>query len=479
MKSARSVRRFFDAKNALLAVTLSVAMTAAAATTFSTLANFAGGNGANPYADGLVQGVDGNFYGTTQRGGAHTSGTVFKVTPSGAITTLYSFCSLANCADGAFPIAGLILATDGNFYGTTFGSGGTSGFGTAFKITPTGTLTTLYTFCSQKNCKDGSEPAAPLVQATDGNFYGATELGGVMNRGAVFKITPAGVHTTLYSFCAQANCADGTKPVGGLIQASDGNLYGTTEFGGTGSQGTVFQITTTGTLTTLHNFSLGDGGDPQGALVQASDGTFYGTTGQGGTHNAGTVFNITSAGSLTTLYNFCSQTNCADGSGPVAGLILGTDGNFYGATYQGGLNSNFGTAFQITAGGTLTSLHTFTGSDGARPFGSLTQATNGTFYGTTYDHGSHSDGTVFSVSTGLGPFIESVPASGKVGTAVVILGNNLTGTTSVTFNGTAAKFKVISSTEIKTAVPTGATTGSIVVTTPTGTLTSNVPFTVM
>jgi uncharacterized repeat protein (TIGR03803 family) len=242
----------------------------------------------------LVQATDGNFYGTTAYGGesgnCETSGcgTIFKITPSGALTTLYSFSG----TDGSIPEAAVLQATDGNFYGTTAGGGassncGTYGCGTVFRITASGTLTTLHSFSGA----DGESPEA-LVQATDGNFYGTTAIGGAYNDGTVFKITPSGTLTTLYSFCQQPNCADGSSPSAGLIQATDGNLYGITGIGGAYNDGTVFKITPSGTLTTLHSFSGADGSYPRAALVQATDGNFYGTAYEGGPNSAGTVFRL-------------------------------------------------------------------------------------------------------------------------------------------------------------------------------------------
>ncbi len=242
---------------------------------FSVLHNFDTTDGAGPYA-GLVQGTDGNFYGTTISGGPNGYGTVFKITPAGALTTLYSFSS----GDGASPFGALILGTDGNFYGTTYGGGhnancdGLDACGTVFKITPAGVLTTLYNFCNQTNCTDGARPYAGLVQAGDGNFYGTTWQGGTncvpgLNGGCgtVFKITPDGTFTSLYSFCTQANCTDGKNPFyGSLVQASDGNLYGTTWLGGTETRcssgcGTIFRITTGGSFTTVHSFNFTSDGD--------------------------------------------------------------------------------------------------------------------------------------------------------------------------------------------------------------------------
>src|SRR5208337_4428285 len=190
------------------------------------------------------------------------------------------------------------------------------GVGTVFTITPGGTLTTLYSFCSQSGCTDGANPYAALVQGTDGNFYGTT-LGGAAN-GTVFKMTPGGTLTTLYTFCY--GCT-GVSPYAALVQGSDGNFYGTTSFGGANGDGTVFRITPSGTLTTLHSFDGTDGAAVYAGLVQGTDGNFYGTTAQGGGSGVGTVFTITPGGTLTTLYSFCSQSGCTDGANPYAALV--------------------------------------------------------------------------------------------------------------------------------------------------------------
>jgi uncharacterized repeat protein (TIGR03803 family) len=481
------VLRFRVAASAvfLLCVVTSIA---APAQTFTTLASFDGTNGAEPEVGSLVQGLDGNFYGTTYDGGAHGTGVVFKVTPGGKLTILYSFCSQTNCADGGNPYGGLVLATDGNFYGTTSVGGAVSYAGTFFRVTPTGTLTTLYSFCAQQpNCADGEQPFAGLVEATDGDFYGTTHSGGAHGYGTVFKITPTGTLTTLYSFCTQANCADGSSPSAGLVQATDGKFYGTTYEGGAdnacyGGCGTVFKVASEGTLTTLHSFDETDGAGPLAGLVQAIDRSFYGTTYEGGNLSCfapigcGTIFKISSGGTLTTLHSFDST----DGGFPFAGLVQAADGNFYGTTELGGANDNCadgcGTVFAITSEGTLTTLHSFDGTDGYELLAGLVQGTEGNFYGTAHYGGSSNDGTLFSLSVGPGPFVETLPTAGKVGSKVIILGNGLTGTTGVTFNGTPATFTVASPTEIKATVPTGATSGNVQVTTPHGTLTSNVVF---
>jgi|HubBroStandDraft_1064217.scaffolds.fasta_scaffold24231_3 uncharacterized repeat protein (TIGR03803 family) len=443
------------------------------AQTFTTLQSFDLTDGAAPEA-GLVEGLNGSLYGTTQQGGVNSAGTVFEITPAGTLTTLYSFCSVGVCADGDDPVAGLVVAANGDLYGTTPG-GGANGAGTVFKITASGTLTTLYSFCSASACTDGRHPITGLVLATNGDLYGTTEEDGAKGGGTVFKITPSGTFTTLYSFCSLSDCADGEE-AWGLIQGTNGNFYGTTLGGGANNVGTVFEITAAGVLTTLHSFDTTDGADPFAGLVQAANGDFYGTTYIGGASGNGTVFKITPSGTLTTLHTFCSEAECGDGANPYDGLVQGTDGNFYGTTYAEGANF-YGTVFEITPAGALTTLHSFDSADGEETRAGLVEDTNGILYGTTYAGGGDFNGTVFSLSVAsLGPFAETLPTSGKVGATVKILGNNLTGTTKVTFNGKTAVFRVTSSTLITATVPTGATTGFVKVTTPSGTLTSNTKF---
>jgi len=409
-----------SSKKFLFIVVFCVSAIASSAQMFTTLASFNKTNGDSPAAS-LVQGTDGSFYGITAAGGQPNNcppigcGTVFNITRGGTLTTLYTFCSQTNCTDGSYPAAALVQATDGNFYGTTsYGADGNCMVqcGTVFKITPSGNLTTLYSFCANINCPDGDTPSA-LVQATDGNFYGTTFYRGPSHGGTVFRITPIGTLTTLYSFCANTNCTDGYGP-SALIQATDGNFYGTTASGGTSFDGTVFRITPGGTLTTLYNFcaqsGCTDGAAPRGPLLQATDGNLYGITQSGGTnHNCvntcGTVFRITLGGAFTTLHSF----DGADGNDPfgypAGGLMQATDGNFYGAT-EGGANKNCylgcGSVFKITPGGALTALHKFDYTDGAHPFGGLVQGTDGNFYGTTSQGGATKYGTVFSLDVGLG-----------------------------------------------------------------------------
>ena len=463
-------------------------MLSLAQVTLTTLVRFRGLNGNWPNMV-LTQGADGNFYGTTYAGGIDYCslgcGTVFKMTARGTLVTLYEFCIQTGCADGNWPVGSIVQAADGSFYGTT-STGGTHGLGTLFKITPTGTLTTLYSFCAPGNCVDGREPGGGLVQGRNGSFYGTTMLGGFNGGGTVFEINPAGKLTTLYSFCARTNCADGDEPSGSLLQATNGSFYGGTIFGGFGF-GTIFEITPGGHLTTLVNFDGTDGSGPSGGLIQAANGDLYGVTGAGGNSNdseciggCGTVFEITPAGKLTTLYNFCSLPGCSDGSQPYGPLVQGIDGNFYGTTSD--YETGNGNVFEITPAGTLTTLYTFCSlpncADGKLPTAGLLQATNGTFYGTTSTggEGEDKDGTIFSLSTGLGPFVKTQPTSATEGTTIGIFGQGFNTSSVVQFGGVQATVVKFSGTLLEAKVPAGALTGSVTVTTNGTTLTSNQQF---
>ena len=465
----------------VFAFCLAAAIASPAQATFTTLLSFTAAE-QNPAA-ALIQATDGNFYGTTANGGHYGHGTVFKITPGGTLTRVYSFGNNG----GAYPTGALVQSANGNFYGTTLRSGGDGAFpGTVFRMTPGGVLTVLHYFCGQPNCSDGFYPYAGLMLGSDGDFYGATQGGGAITPncyywcGTVFKITAGGTLTTLHSF----DGTDGADPDAGLIPVPDGgNYYGTTSGHSAAipystcpsSCGTVFRITPAGALIVVHSFDGTDGSNPTAELVHGSDGNFYGTTSTGGassncTGGCGTVFKITPGGILTTLHSF--DGSAGDGSSPQAGLVQGTDGNFYGTTSGGN-----GTIFRITPTGNITTLYNFDAGEGSSPMGALLQGTDGNFYGTTYWGGAYNYGTIFKLSVGLGPFVTSQTYSGKEGANVIILGNNLTGATGVSFSGTAATtFTVVSASEITATVPAGATTGKIQVTTPGGTLTSNKPF---
>jgi uncharacterized repeat protein (TIGR03803 family) len=355
-----------------------VAASPISAQTLTTLHSFDGTDGYDPLA-GLTQAADGNLYGTTPAGGAYSNGTIFKVGTSGRATTLYSFCAQNGCPDGDTSSAGLVQATDGNFYGTTQ-NGGANNAGTVFKFSPGGTLTTLHSFCSQSDCTDGRIPVAGLIRASNGDLYGTTTGGGTRNGGEVYQITTSGDLSVLYSFGFP-----GLIPTAGVIEAANGNFYGTTYGGGdnsytcahlrVGGCGTVYEITPTGTLVMVYEFKGYGGGLPYAGLVQASDGNFYGTTEiDYGDTWSGTVFRLPLKGNLRTLYAFCADEGCTDGSTPTANLIQATDGNFYGTT-QGGGATNQGTIFEITPEGTLTTLYSFCPEknckDGSNPRGAL------------------------------------------------------------------------------------------------------------
>ena len=353
----------------------------------TTLHSFAGSDGAGPSA-GLIQGDDGNFYGTTYGGGAGDvtaniagDGTIFQLTPAGALTTLYSFSG----GDGANPEAGLAQDGDGNLYGTTYAGGAGGNGGIIFRLTPAGVLTTLDTL----NAGDGRKPISGLTPGGDGNFYGTTSGGGG-NDGTVFQLTPTGTLTVLHAFDSD----DGSGPLT-LVQGSDGNFYGCTNGGGEEFDGTIFQLTPAGNLTTLHTFGYNDGAGPSAGLVQGSDGNFYGTTTNGGdAYGAGTVFRISSGGDLTTLHVF----GYSDGAHPKGGLVQGSDGNFYGTTSEGGDANGDGTVFEMTPAGVLTTLVFFNGNNGQGPQGNLVQGSDGSFYGVTYSGGSDDNGTVFKLT---------------------------------------------------------------------------------
>jgi uncharacterized repeat protein (TIGR03803 family) len=355
----------------------------ATASPLTTLHSFSGNDGSFP-AFGLVQGTDSNFYGTTQSGGTGSSGTVFRISPGGSFTNLYSFSG----PDGATPSAGLVQGSGGNFYGTTE-LGGIDSIGTIFQISPGGGFASLHSFSGS----DGTYPAGGLVQGSDGYFYGTTIAGGTnsCDCGTVFKMNPLGLLVWSYSFTGSPG---GANPYDGLVQGSDGNFYGTTYAGGTNGMGTVFRISPLGSLTNLYTFSGSDGATPFAGLVQGSDSSFYGTTYSGGMIGLGTVFVITTSGSLTTLHQFSGYPT--DGALPVAGLVQASDGNFYGTTRLGGTNDG-GSVFEITPSGGLTTLYSFSGSDGANPYGGLAQGIDGYLYGTTYYGGTSASGTVFQL----------------------------------------------------------------------------------
>jgi len=450
---------------------------AAPAQSFETLVNFDGTNGSNPMPAGsLTQGRDGNLYGTTKFGGANNSGTIFQMTRVGTLTTLYDFCTQKQCADGANPNVGLVLAPDGSFYGTTY-SGGVNGAGVIFKVTPRIGVRTLHAFAGRPT--DGANPSAALTLGIDGELYGTTYAGGASGAGTVFKITPDGELTILHNFDGN----DGGLPGAALVLGVDGEFYGTTQLGGSYGDGSVFKITGAGVLSTLHSFDSLDGAQPAAPLVYASDGNFYGTTQVGGASNlceqlgCGTVFKINpTTGKLITVHSFRGT----DGALPLGALIQATDRNLYGTTGaggpDGGCGPGCGTIFEIKEAGALTLLHDFDFDDGEYPQGGLLEGTNGILYGSTWGGGAYASGTLYSLNMGFGPFVTFVRAVGRIGQTGGILGQGFTGTTNVSLNGSPTNFKVVSDTYLTATVPPGATTGLVTVVAPTGTLTSNVLF---
>ncbi len=452
---------------ACAALTFSLAVHAQAQTvTF--IADFNGADGDQPNGS-LVQGTDGNLYGATpvtanNEGGIY-AGSIFKVAPTGELSPFYNFCT-SDCGYGPWIHSSPVLGADGNFYGLA---------GSVFyRLTPGKEYTPLYTFCSDQGC-----PAADaLILGNDGNFYGASVGGGKYELGTVVKLTPTGELTLLHTFCSLPNCTDGAYGNSPLIQANNGNLYGTTGGGGIFGGGLIYELSPSGNYKVIHNFCDSNNGScPEGSfptsIVQDARGNLFGTAATGGKWGAGTFFEITAKNQFFVLHDFTGAEVAYSG-----GLTLGSDGNFYGMGQTGKLF--YGAIFEMTPAGRFTSLYTFIPNCCRNGYGAnyaLFQGTDGSFYGTTrYGPDIYGDGTVYKLSNGLGPLVETVPQGGKVGNSVIILGNGLTGSSSVTFNGVEAEFTVESDTYIRATVPAGATTGVVSVVTPSGTLKSNPQF---
>jgi uncharacterized repeat protein (TIGR03803 family) len=400
-----------------LAIVLGTLTLPAHAQTFTVLYNFRGAaDGANPQA-GLVIDAEGDLYGTTVAGGTGCAsgggcGTVFKLTRKKEIV-LHRF---KDSPDGASPSGGLILDAAGNLYGVT-SVGGANGAGALFKVDPRGAETVL----SSMEGTGGGEPNGDLVMDANGNFYGTAIAGGTGNSGVVFEVGSDGTGTDLHSFCTRggSRCTDGEEPSGGLVMDAVGNLYGTTriDFGPKGTNtGALFKVTQSGKEATLHLFSFAKGSWPNGALIMDTAGNLYGTTLFGGTgicqssdenFGCGTVFKVDPSGKETVLHNFCAVSGCADGASPSAGLSMDRNGNLYGTTLSGGtgpctgeFSPGCGTVFELSANGTETVLHNFTGAapDGAFPYSRLIMDANGNLYGTASAGGKFGDGIVFKVT---------------------------------------------------------------------------------
>ena len=363
------------------------------AQTFTLLHDFASSPDGNSSLAGLIRDAKGNLYGTTVGGGTFGLGTVFKANGSDKEIVLYSF---AGTLDGAYPRGALIGDSAGNLYGTT-SEGGTSNFGTVFKVDPTGHETVLYNFVGNG---DGKEPLGSLTMDAAGNLYGTTQQGGAAACGTVFKLDSTGNETVLYSFLGGN---DGCSPAAGLVRDSAGNFYGTTVYGGLvnsciQSCGVVFKVSPSGKEAVLYRFtgSGGDGNAPEGNLLRdAATGNLYGTTAEGGAPHSkatvgnGIVFMLDPAGNETVLYAFLGTRVGGDGAGPPAGLVRDAAGNFYGTTNAGGA-ANFGTVFKLDTAGHETVLYSFTGgTDGEYPFGGLIRDAMGILYGAAWGGGLH------------------------------------------------------------------------------------------
>ena len=440
-----------------LVLLFSVANTTAHAQ-FSVLYNF-GSNSHDPMGPTgvIAQGRDGSLYSSTgQSVFSHYAGTVFKITPAGALTS-----NLVDIRRFGVPNSGLTLGSDGNFYGTTDSL--------VFKTTQTLNLTMLYAFTGN----DGRAPQAPPIQATDGNLYGTTYYGGANGLGTVYKLTRSGNLTTLYSF----DTTHGNNAVAPLVQGTDDNFYGVTSGGGTNDWGVVYEITAGGKFTVIYYFDGTHGGQSVAPLVQGTDGNFYGTTQAGGSKSAGVVFKVTPTGKLTVLHNLNGTT---DGSRPFGGLVQATDGNFYGAAFGSGIEGG-GTIFRIspTKPYAYKVLYNFDGTHGTAPMATLLQHTNGILYGDTFGGGTGSfpAGVFYSLNLNLGPFVSLVSTSGKVGKTIGILGQGFRSSSIVKFDGVqATSVKPSGTTFLSVTVPSGALTGSVTVTTGSTTLTSNKVF---
>jgi uncharacterized repeat protein (TIGR03803 family) len=446
----------------LVALTLLATAAGVFGQTVTTLYSFPR-KGGQPQDLALVQGRDGQLYGTTLVGGTNGEGTVFKISTAGVVRFVYSF----DLTSGATPEGGLTLATDGSFYGATvYGGSATPPYGVIFKLSPNGSEQVLVNFTEST----GGSISAP-VEVSNGDFYGGTDGPGTgPSVGNLYQFTESGAFTVLDTFGGSL----GNYPNGKLAQGTNSRLYGIAELGGADECGTIYEVTLSGLPVSIYNFDCTTGDNPVVGLILASDGNFYGTTDEGGTHGLGIVYRFSQNGVLTVLYNFGDT---AFDSYPQSVLLQTTDGNLYGTTGRGGVYG-IGTIFQVTLGGVYTRVYDFPGNGGPQyTYAGLAQHTNGTIYGESDGGGSAGTGTIFSLDMGLGPFITFVLPTGRVGQTAQILGQGLTGTTSVTFNGVpATSFNVATDTFMTAVVPSGATTGKVVVTTPSGPLTSNVIF---
>jgi uncharacterized repeat protein (TIGR03803 family) len=450
----------------LVALFVGVAVQAQAQTV-NTLYNFSSNNSTQAIlpAGTMAQGRDGKFYGISQSGNGCCQGWFYKISSTGVLTSLHAMAQSegTNCS-------GVTFGTDGNFYGTCVSGGLVNGNpgGTLIRVTPTGTVTVLHNFVEVGTTTDGCSPYSPPIQGIDGSFYGVTLGCGTFSAGTVYKLTLAGAYTELYSF--QGGPSDVQYPYGGLVQGTDGNFWGMGyEGGAVDGNGGVFKITPAGKETLIYSFQGQgiDGQNPYGSLIQGIDGNYYGTTLAGGTEQFGTVFQLTPKGGEKILYDFPSQ---ADGAYPRLPLTQGPDSLLYGiATDCAGGGCGQAGLFTITTKGVYNNLYLYPlgQPNSFQPVSPLLLSTNGTFYSTTEQGGTQNAGSFYSLSTNYAPFISLVNVrSGKEGSQVGILGQGFTSASVVKFGGTAATTKTLTgSTFILATVPAGALTGTVTVTT--------------
>jgi uncharacterized repeat protein (TIGR03803 family) len=384
-------------------------------------------DGGYPMA-GLIQGIDGRLYGTTELGGPQNGGSLFAIAANGTgFTTLWWF---TGGNEGVYPYAGVVQGADNRLYGMA-SAGGSNGGGTIYAIEADGTgISVLHSFTY---ATDGGDPQGGLIQGTDGRLYGMADGGGANSDGTIFAIATDGTGFTVLRSLAVAT--DGLASAGGLIQGRDGRLYGTGDSGGIDDNGTIFAVATDGTGFTVlrYFFSATDGALPLAGLVQGADSRLYGTTSEGGANGAGAIFAIATDGTgFTVLRPLASS---VFGATPLAGLIQGTDGRLYGTTSTGGTNDE-GTVFAIETGGTgFTVLHSFTSeTDGGDPSAGLVQGTDGRLYGANYDGGANGDGTIFAIApdgtgfTLLHTLVQATDGGGPIGGLVQGTDGRLYGT---------------------------------------------------
>jgi len=377
----------------IVAVVQSAIGASAQVSRYKVVYSFTGGSDGGLLFGGLVMDSAGNLYGTTTTGGVSGAGTIFKITKTGVETTLYNFAGLR---DGTNPYSPMILDSAGNLYGTTL-TGGIGG-GTVFELDTAGHETILHYFDPSNG--DGRCPEG-LVFDSQGNLYGSTNYGGTNDRGLIYELVNSGgtwSENILYRF---AGGDDGSQPLGALVFDSAGNLYGTTQIGGTFSKGTVFELTPSGQKVVLHNINTHEGFRPNGGLIFDDSGNLYGTA-QGGALGYGSVFKLDSAGNFSVLYEFKGG---FDGAFPFGPLVIDPNGYLYGTTNDAGYSFlcespyGCGVAFRVDMSGNQRVMHAFKGMpDGRNSWSGLVRDQAGHLFGVTVEGGSYDFGTVYAIT---------------------------------------------------------------------------------